>query len=378
MDYQSGLYFLNILTVVFSINDIFYTVRLETVSFENAQKSCKEEDGFLTNMSNQSEISNILTAIRDKGNQTFDTFWIGLKKEKGVCVQSSNPLKGFYWTIDNSTTFMANKWKEDPKSTCTNVLCGKISVEYRDTNIRWGLTASHCKQKHPFICKHDGQNDLKLCTKPLIQGSHDIIKKNNDPHTLQITCNRNTFTLTCSRSSQNWKLVGGTETDISKICLECHSGYRKNMNGNCEDINECEQHQICEHDCINTVGSYECVCRNDLCRTTGIMSSFPSPAPTTNSVAHNQPPITKWTSNSTAGSDIHSEGNTEGLSNILVPVIVALLILVVLIVLLAAIARCFHVRRSKELRKRRAKTSKEAVALNGSDSVEKVNEKEAT
>ncbi|XP_076834630.1 C-type lectin domain family 14 member A [Brachyhypopomus gauderio] len=389
MDYQTGLYFLNFMTVVFSINSNFYAIHLDKALFEEAQTSCEEDAGFLTNMPNDEEISEILKAIHNKGDQNSTTFWIGLKKDKGVCVEEDIPLKGFHWTVDNTADFVVNKWKEKPKSTCTNGLCGQLSVEYRGTVIvSWGLAASHCKQKYAFICKQERKGDIKPCPEPQMQTTYDIIRKNKDPYTLQITCSGKTFTLTCSKSSHKWKLVDRPETDISEICLECQKGYKKNVNGTCEDIDECEQSHTCKYICTNTQGSYECGCMDDMgnfhkedsekCRTAKIMPPFPSPVddmertPTSHAVERQHPPTTNGTSNSTV---IYTEDSSESTSKILVHMIVALLILVVLMVLIAAMARCCYMKRSKNLAKRRAESSKEGVALNGSDSVEKVNEK---
>ncbi|XP_059849711.1 hemicentin-1-like [Hypanus sabinus] len=39
----------------------------------------------------------------------------------------------------------------------------------------------------------------------------------------------------------------------------CPSGYRE-RNGACADINECQMWNLCQHDCRNTQGSFQCVC----------------------------------------------------------------------------------------------------------------------
>lgn len=70
--------------------------------------------------------------------------------------------------------------------------------------------------------------------------------------------------------------------------------------------------------------------------------------------------------------DVHTDKSAEDISNIIVPVIIALLIFIVLLVIVAAIVKGCLRRRSIKLTRRKA----EAVALNGSSSMEKVNEKE--
>jgi hypothetical protein len=47
---------------------------------------------------------------------------------------------------------------------------------------------------------------------------------------------------------------------FNKRCV-CQPGYRMNeTTGMCEDINECQERLICDHYCINTLGSYHCSC----------------------------------------------------------------------------------------------------------------------
>ena len=46
-----------------------------------------------------------------------------------------------------------------------------------------------------------------------------------------------------------------------KYCV-CQHGYRMNeTTGMCEDINECRERVVCDHYCINTLGSYRCACK---------------------------------------------------------------------------------------------------------------------
>lgn len=48
---------------------------------------------------------------------------------------------------------------------------------------------------------------------------------------------------------------------FNKRCV-CQAGYRMNeTTGMCEDINECRERLVCDHYCINTLGSYRCACQ---------------------------------------------------------------------------------------------------------------------
>lgn len=394
MYYHIGLFFVNFLIVILIPDSTqFYSVDLDARSFDDAQELCAS-DGSLANMPTQEETLKILKAIEDKNDRNSTSFWIGLKKERTQCVLENLPLRGFYWTIDNSNKFDLNNWKEEPSSTCTNALCGLLSVEYRDSSVSWGLAAKTCNKKLPFICKHKGLSKNIACVSPpKILGPHDITHKDNDPYTLGVSCSgTDSFTLTCSRSTGEWKLVGGTETDIQELCLECQHGYKKDKAGKCVDVDECEQANNCKMMCVNTLGSYNCVCVDDIqnihiensetCKKikTSLFMSATDPTnkvqdkPTSSSVDKKSLPSSQPTVDSNTESGVHIEENTGDLLNIVIPLIIALMIFVVLVVLIGAAVKYCLMRRARKRAKKRAAALKESVALNGSDSMEKVNE----
>ena len=62
---------------------------------------------------------------------------------------------------------------------------------------------------------------------------------------------------TCSEENQYCRGL------FNRHCV-CQSGYRMNeTTGICEDINECRERLVCDHYCINTMGSYRCSCREE-------------------------------------------------------------------------------------------------------------------
>lgn len=397
MDYQTGLCFVNFLIVVFGIPDSthFYSVDLEAHSFEEAQKLCSS-DGSLANMPNQEETLKILKVIEDKRERNSTLFWIGLKKEKTHCVQEDLPLRGFHWTIDNSINFVLNKWKEEPSGTCTNALCGLLSVEYEDSSlfiVSWGLASKPCSKKLPFICRHKGLSNNNVCAfPPVISGAHDITQKNNDPYTLWVSCTgSDKLTLTCSKTTGEWKLVGGTGEDIQGLCLKCENGYEKDKNGKCVDVDECKQTNICKFMCLNTAGSYSCMCADDrhnfhpedseICKKM-LTPPFMSTTDATNNVQDKPTsssmdkklPSSSQPAESTTESGVHIEESTRDMANVVIPLIIALLILVVLVVIIVAIVKYCLMRRSRKQAKKMAVSLKETVALKVSDSMEKVNE----
>ncbi|XP_060735639.1 C-type lectin domain family 14 member A [Tachysurus vachellii] len=399
MDYQTGLCFVTFLIVAFSIpvSTQFYSVDLDSHSFNDAQNLCAP-DGFLANMPNEEEANNILKVIEDKRYTTSTSYWIGLKIEKGECVQQNLPLKGFYWTVDNSIKFDLSKWKEEPHNTCTTALCGLLSVEYSgSTLVSWGLNSTTCNKKFPFICKHKASSKNTACTsKPKILENHYTTEKNSDPYTLWVSCSgTDTFTLTCSKSTGKWKLVGGTETDIQELCLICKNGYKKDKDGKCVDVDECKQFNNCTFICFNSNGSYSCMCvdemsnfhneDSEICQKqkkakTSIFTSAADDTKkvkdetTSSSMEKNSLSSSQLDVYSTVESQLHIEESSGDFSNIIIPLIIALLIFVVLVVIIVAIVKYCLMRSARKRAKERAAALKESVALNGSDSMEKVNE----
>ncbi|XP_056332901.1 C-type lectin domain family 14 member A [Danio aesculapii] len=343
-----------------------YTVHLNKNSFTNAQSYCKP-GSVLTDIPDKKEMDKILKTIWDKTNRTAVSFWVGLKKDKGACVQQGLPLKGFYWTVNNSTESEANMWKSEPSSTCTDVRCGLLSVEYGNSGVtNSGFMDATCKQQHPFICK---RNMETVCQRPQIHDTKYIIDYPEDPYTCQVVCNSDAnYTLTCSHDLV-WTIVGKENIDVSELCLECKSGYRRDAFGNCVNVNECEESEPCKHGCKNTEGSYIC-------------DKLPTTLPKKkDEYSHNEEDKSVQPQPTVLSEDVRMndrgvqiEESVGDISNIIVPVIIALLIFIVLVVIVAAIVKgCLRRRTIK-----RARRKAEAVGLNGSSSMEKVNEKEET
>ncbi|KAK7152663.1 hypothetical protein R3I93_010777 [Phoxinus phoxinus] len=377
MDFWTGLYLMSFLNMACCLPESSYTVHLNTLSFNAAQNRCLPRN-FLTNIPKEEEMAKILKTIWDKNNKTATSFWIGLKRNKGDCFRKDLPLKGFSWTVDSSTQSDVKMWKKEPSDSCTDIRCGLLSVKYGETAATSnGFVDATCKQEHPFICK---RNVTVTCRPPDILGTHDKISYPNDTDTCYVHCGSGaSFTLKCSKDLV-WTVFDNKNMDISQLCLECKKGYRRDESGSCVDVNECEESKPCTHRCLNTEGSYKCVCSDndkDDCDgskppTTDLRSNDHS------NVNRGKSVLTQPTSLpddvTTSETDVHVEESAGDASNIIVPVIIALLIFIVLLVIVAAIVKGCIRRRSTKPSRRKA----EAVALNGSSSMEKVNEKEET
>lgn len=370
MEPWTGLYLVSFLNVAFGS---LYSIHLTNLSFMEAQNYCTP-GGFLADLKSEAEIAEIQKAIWDKNNKTATLFWIGLKKKKGQCADNKTPLKGFRWTANDGEYFNNIKWKKEPMDTCTGERCGLLLVEYSDSGMKIsGLGDAACKQRYPFICK---RNFNLTCPSPFILGTHDIIEPLNDPYTRHITCSSGVeFTLKCS-NNLFWNVEGDENSDVSQLCLQCNSGYRRDASGNCVDINECQASNPCKHTCLNTDGSYKCFCPHnedsDACGesttpTTNLQNNDVRP---TDSDVRGKSRVIESDGVSRNETAVEIEDQDGDISNIVVPLIIALLIFVVLLVIVAAIVKGCLRRRSAKLAQKKTET----VALNGSSSTEKENE----
>ncbi|XP_030639244.1 C-type lectin domain family 14 member A [Chanos chanos] len=360
---------LGFLRLVACMPDNPYVVYLDHETFQGAVSHCKLM-GFLANMPTREEVTKILTAISNR-DSSEKKFWVGLKKEKSSCVQTHLPLKGFQWIVDNSTEAAVNFTVAKPS--CIHSLCGLLHVEKTGNSIsNWELQDSPCSHRHPFICKQmEGGPDKTPCGKFYISGTHDKLQILHDPLKQNITCSHgDSFILTCSPRSHQWVLMGTQDTDISELCSPCKKGFKKDNLGKCIDIDECQQGKPCKHSCVNTVGSYKCECPDDdadACKestditnkdqatTTGNLLSLPSSSP----------------------EQVEIKDKQVDYSYIFIPVLIAVISLVVLVAVIVVIVKCCLRKRSKNLANKKTEASKESVALNRTDSMERVNEKEA-
>lgn len=146
-----------------------------------------------------------------------------------------------------------------------------------------------------------------------------------------------------------WRLLDDSPANFSTVCLPCESGFQKNTLGDCLDIDECSVGTPCRHNCLNTEGSYRCVCSDE------------------NGEHHNE--------DSDACRD-SATGDQGFLSGILVPVLIAVAAFVVLLVVVGVTVKCCLMRRSKK----RAMEKAEKMAMKSKedkDSFQTANEKTA-
>ncbi|KAG5857454.1 hypothetical protein ANANG_G00019620 [Anguilla anguilla] len=395
--------FLCLLRAAFCLINEPYKLHLEEATFDHAVETCKK-NGFLTDMAEEEEVAKIISHIEGSNPSGTLHFWVGLRKSNLECVLDDHPLKGFKWTVSNSSHTNVSKWKAQPTHTCTSVLCGLLTVEYNRTKVTdWGWNGNSCKEKHPFICKINQQVDEMepKCDKdkPHIFDAREILPVKDNSSLLEVHCISNdTFYLHCSSDTKEWTLGSGSG-EISQMCLACNLGYIRNDMGSCIDLDECAE-KPCKlpFRCINTQGSYVCECDAAMgyvptedsksCEKLPLPTDAPAgstttfqflpltnPSPQATDGQGSPPTLPPGPSTTTAGASVILE-TSDTHPRIWIPVLAAVLSLVFLVVIISIIVKCCLRKRSKKLSKEKGGKSKETVVLKAADSMEEINQKD--
>ncbi|KAM4624982.1 C-type lectin domain family 14 member A [Polymixia lowei] len=408
-----------------------YSLHLDQVTFDRALEKCSAQ-GFLTTLASSKEVSDILKLVSSKlsGTQGDFTFWVGLRKAQDQCVVPHLPLRGYKWILDGSERSEGNYyWMVEPQWTCTEILCAALSGKFNGSSVTsWGLVPSTCKKGFSFICKQrdkhsrltptptpnlnpdhnlntlapekptdrgttqpqpettlEPQPELqpepgsRLCHPPFIPGARSLIADPNNPNRMTLECwSGAMLKLVCSRG--RWELYNSS-INPDAICPKCREGYKRDASGNCVDIDECID-TPCRHTCINTEGSYHCVCYDQQGNHHSQGSSACVPPEgravfTSNSPDLLQPPAISSPDSSpapTQDSDVTKEDSTH--AGVLMPVLIAVMGLVVLVVLVVIMVKCCLMRRSKKRAVKKAeKLDMKNKETANKDSIETVSEK---
>ncbi|XP_067274354.1 thrombomodulin [Pseudorasbora parva] len=266
-----------------------FAVQTERASFDAAQGACQKKEGHLMTV-RTTKSAEILAKLL-KG--TSGNFWLGLRYQ---CSNLTDGLKGYKWVTGDNTSHYTNweseravcsplcasisqkvqKWAERP---CDDILEGYMceynnlgycqplsndsAVEYETP---FGFKANELLQEIPqgtnatvqplrtrHIC-YDGAW-LQAPWSCEVFGGGCEYKCVNHACICQPGFKLDSNRVTCSKQDEPEMMI---EVASEKSSDDCKPGFRKENNV-CVDLDEC-QSGPCEHECINTEGSYRCEC----------------------------------------------------------------------------------------------------------------------
>lgn len=167
-----------------------------------------------------------------------------------------------------------------------------------------------------------------FCQPPIITNARYITLDPDNSSRIQVECwskgPRVQLELHCAGRPAVWRLLDDSPANFTAICQPCESGFQKDATGNCVDVDECSAGDApCRHTCLNTEGSFRCVCSDENGKEQDEDSSVCDDTP--------------------ANSD-----NGLQSSEILIPALGAVAALLVLVLVVAVTVRCCLMRRSKK------------------------------
>ncbi|CAJ1074911.1 complement component C1q receptor-like [Xyrichtys novacula] len=207
----------------------------------------------------------------------------------------------------------------------------------------------------PQVPDPDPVTGAGSCERPTTaesSGIRSFIQNPDNSSRIQVECWPSVLVeLHCSGRPSMWRLLDDSPANFSAVCLPCEPGFQKDSLGDCVDIDECGSGAPCRHSCLNTEGSFRCVCSDE------------------NGKHQDE--------DSDTCREMATEEGGGLLSGILFPVLVAVAAFLVLLLVIAVTVKCCLVRRSKK----RAMKKAEKMAMKSkeeNDSFQSTNEKAAT
>ncbi|XP_075993423.1 C-type lectin domain family 14 member A [Genypterus blacodes] len=392
-----------------------YVVHLGDLKFDDALQKCTP--GVLTTLTTRQEAADVMKKISSmlRSEHKSFIFWVGLRLPRSECVVSDLPLKGFKWLQHDSQEAEFIHWNVEPEPTCMP-RCVALAGDFDGSTVtRWGLISTTCKTNFPYICKQRDRQDkdelliergtvptspqparqpepkpsqdpgttlgLNLgCPHPDIPGSRSFSLDPGNSSRITVKCYSGILLeLWCSGHHAVWRR-GDSPIDPDTVCQTCKDGYQKDAIGKCVDIDECSSSATCKHDCLNTEGSYRCICydKHRKSHSEGSMACEDITRRDLNLTA--TPALTgalPWPTDNNHV-DVPEDGHAL-LSGVLMPVLIGLLLLFMMVVVVAVVVKCCLKRHSKKRAVKKAhKMAMKSKQTGSKESFKIANEKEAT
>lgn len=111
-----------------------YTAHWGKLIASDAQSHCEKNGGHLTTVKTEKEAQHIQRALAQLLKQEaplaarIGKFWIGLRRDKGKCLDLTLPMKGFSWVDGGMDTSYTN-WNQDNKTSCITNRCVSLVLD---------------------------------------------------------------------------------------------------------------------------------------------------------------------------------------------------------------------------------------------------------
>lgn len=267
VSFISALFFsVNALTTKCSCNDNVCKVIFKfPLNFQTSKHLCEKMRGQLMTVKSKAVSDDVGNLLMDMPGD----YWIGLRLPDWHCTNDTSPLKGYIWTTGGQSTEFTN-WKSN------DVLCSSTCVSI-SVDLKW--TEKLCvEQSDGFLCENVPEYECSNFDDP---GNSKLFYHRDGclSGICEHSCNAvddEYFRCSCStgyviNKVEQWQCERTCSARCHAQCepsggsCECPDGYildKVNEDHYCVELNECEDRGICDDYCFNTLGGYECSCRD--------------------------------------------------------------------------------------------------------------------
>lgn len=300
----------------YCIGNQCFTLFHDASDYTSAQNQCGDSGGHL--MTVRSSVSKDILSIL-LGNLT-GRFWIGLHRTAG-CPDAAEKLRGFQWvTKDNESDF--SHWAPGFDSSCSSHRCISVS---REDDFKWVQEPCN-EHVAGFLCEHTFSEPCKSLTvaegesvdykTPMGFGGEDLLSLPPGSTAVRMPAETKYVCFSEQWLQAPWSCeieeggceykcavdpnhvpscycpAGKTVNPVNKVTCEvlpedpclalrcahacykkgdsyaclCDHGFKLAQDGrSCVDFNDCTDERQCPGDnfmCVNTVGGFQCVCKD--------------------------------------------------------------------------------------------------------------------